>query len=57
MRSGYATAVPVTEEPASPAYRSIQRENYRVLQEIERAARRGDAQLVKRLANLLFTAQ
>ena len=57
MRNGYETAVPVTEEPASPAYREIQKDNYRVLQEIEAAARRGDAQLVKRLTNLLFTAE
>lgn len=53
MYQGFETEEPVTLDPASAVERARVRENYKVLLEIADAAKRGDAELVKRLAALI----
>jgi hypothetical protein len=53
MYQGFETAQPVTLDPATLEERERVRHNYRVLTEISDAVKRGDAELVKRLAALI----
>lgn len=53
MNQGFQTEKPVLLDPASELERNRVKNNYTVLLEILRAARFGDAELVKRLANLI----
>ena len=53
MNQGFQTEKPVLLDPASELERDRVKNNYTVLLEILRAARFGDAELVKRLANLI----
>ena len=53
MNQGFQTEKPVLLDPASELERARVKGNYRVLLEIVNAAKRGNAELVKRLATLI----
>jgi hypothetical protein len=53
MNQGYKSIIQETAVPASPEHRELVRENFRVLNEISKACKSGDAELVKRLSALL----
>lgn len=56
MYQGFEPFVPVNGEPLTEQERVRVRENVRVLKEITAACYRGDAELVKRLAELIELA-